>query len=81
MVVLRANVATARLLGVTAFPLFSKISSEFCVNLLICPQVGILFQVVDGRGMLCLFQTQILETHYWGGSMSYAKHPSVGVHS
>ena len=60
--------ATGRLLGVTAFPLFSKISSDFCVNLLIFyPQVGILLRCQrEGNRYLCLFQTQAFETYFLG---------------
>ena len=66
--------ATARLLGVTAFPLFSKISSDFCVNLLIYPQVGILFQFVNGRGIAMFVSDSDPWNSLLGGSTSYAKH-------
>ena len=60
-----ANMATARLLGVTAFPSLSRISSDFCVNLLICPQLGILFWCVEGREIVIFVSDQAFETLYW----------------
>ena len=64
-VVIRANMATERLLGVTAFPSFSKISSHFCVNLLICPKWRSCSDVSMGGESLSLFQIQIFETQYY----------------
>ena len=61
--------ATGRLLGVTALPLFSKSSSDFCVNLLIfLSPSGDLVPISqrEENRYLCLFHTQAFETHYWG---------------
>ena len=69
-----ANRATARLLEVTTFPSLCKISSDFGVNLLICPRVGILFLLFqqEGNHHLC-FRLRPLKL-IPGGSASHAKH-------
>ena len=59
---------------VLAIPSFSKISFDFSVNLLICPQVGILFWCVDGRGIVIFvcFRLRLLRL-VTEGSPSHAK--------